>query len=131
MKKLILISIVMTCFMTNALSQNKVKGTLYKADSWADIIANGGFIKALDSPTYEKVEVFLTEKYIKVTFGTKISNYVIVSTKKFSESKMDYTVTKDSKTYVLSIAIMPTGKTAINIEKVWFIPEVKNITEIK
>lgn len=131
MKKLILIGIVMTCIMTNAFTQNKVKGTLYKAESWADIIGKGGFIKALENLTYEKAEVLLTEKYIKVTLGTKISKYQIISKKKFSDVKMDYSVTLGGKNYVLSIAIMPTGTTAINIEKNWFIPEVKSISEIE
>ena len=129
MKKLILISIVMTCFMTNSFTQNKVKGTLYKSDSWADI--RGGFVNAMENLIYEKVEVFLTDKYIKVTFGTKVSNYLIVSKKRFSEVRMDYKVTQGSKSFVLSIATMPLGMTAIVIEKVWFIPEVKSISEIK
>jgi len=131
MKKLILLCTLMIFIMTSAFSQNKVKGTLYEADYWADIKGKGSWAIAMDNPTYEKVEVFLTEKYIQVTFGTKTSKYLVLSKKKFSEFKMDYNVTLDSKTYVLSIAIMPGGSTAINIDGLWMIPKIKTTSEIE
>ncbi len=88
MKKIILF-IVFAYFYLLTLAQTS-NSILYKSDHWADIKGKGSFAKAMDNPTYEKVEIIKTEKNFKVTFGTKKYNYAIISSKSFSEKKMDF-----------------------------------------
>ncbi|MFN0188676.1 MAG: hypothetical protein ACKVQV_08240 [Bacteroidia bacterium] len=115
------------CFLAFA---QTTKGTLYKSDHWADIKGKGGFAKAMNNPTYEKVEILKTDKNIKVTFGTKVFNYIIVSSKQFSSVKMDYTVTLKGKTFLLSIADMQNGTYAVNIDGNWMVSDITNFTTV-
>lgn len=103
-------------------------GTLYKHDEWGDEIKyDGNLVKTMQNMNHENVEILKTDKYIKTTFGNKVNNYKIISSNKFSDVKMDYTVTLNGKKYILSIADMQDGTYAIGINKTWF---VKNITDI-
>lgn len=129
MKSKLLLSILITFLSFSAFSQTK--GTLYKSGQWADIEGKGSWVKAMENPTYEKVEILKTEKFIKVTFGTKVYNYQIVSSKKFSSVKMDYTVKLDGKTYTLSISDMQDGTYAINIDSVWMVANIRDIKTVE
>jgi hypothetical protein len=131
MKKLILLGFIAILTITVANAQTKVKGTLYKSDHWADIKGKGDWATAMDNPTKEKVEILVTEKYIKVTFGSKVSNYKVVSKNRFSSVKMDYNVSLNGKSYLISIADMPDGTKAIGIEKTWMVADISDISEIE
>ena len=131
MKKKILILIVILFIISNSFAQNNVKGTLYTTNSWADSKGKGSWDIAMDNLTYETVKVLLTEKYITVTFGTKVLKYAIISKKKFSEFQMDYNVTFNKKSYVLSVVTTIKGLTDIGIEDIWYIPDIKSKSEIE
>jgi hypothetical protein len=117
-------------FIATAASAQTAKGTLYKSGQWADIAGKGGFAKAMENPTYEKVEIYVTDKYIKATFGAKIYNYTIISSKRFSSVKMDYTVSLNGKTYILSVSDMMDGTYAINIDGVWMVSDIRDIKTV-
>ena len=126
MKSKILFLLVITNFVSATFAQS-TKGTLYKSDHWADIKKYGSWAKASDNPIHEKVEILLTEKNFKVTFGIKVYNYAIISSKPFSQYKMDYKVTLNEKKYVIAVALMPDGTTTIGIEGVWLVEDVQDI----
>lgn len=131
MKRLIFLGFIAILTITVASAQTKVKGTLYKSDHWADIKGKGNWATAMDNPTKEKVEILVTEKYIKVTFGTKVSNYKVVSKNRFSAMKMDYNVTLNGTSYLISIADMPNGTKAIGIEKTWMVADITDVAEVE
>lgn len=121
-------------------SNKGVHGTLYKADRWANIKGKGDWAKAMDNPTIEKVEILKTSEAIKVTFGTKVYNYIIVSENKFSEVKMDYSVTLNGKGCTLSILdysksaianLRNKGTYSVNIEGVWMVSDIKDVSILK
>lgn len=124
MKKIFSVVLMLMCISSFA------QQTLYKTDHWADSKGKGGFVNAMENPTYEKVQVSKSSKNIKVTFGTKVYNYIIVSEKKFSDMQMMYSVTLNGKSFTISIANMPDGTTSIGIDGVWFIPDIKDISTI-
>ena len=131
MKKLVFLSFFIILIITVANAQTKVKGTLYKSGNWADIKGNGDWATAMDNPIKEKVEILVTEKNIKVTFGKKVSNYKVVSKKRFSEMKLDCNVTLNGKPYLISIADMPDGTKAIEIENIWMVADIIDISEVE
>ena len=133
LKTIITIAFAIICFATFG---QTTKGKLYKTDHWADIKRKGGWVNAMDNPTYEKVEILKTSKQIKVTFGTKVYNYTIVSEKIFSEVMMNYTVTLNGKNYTLRIADMENGTHAVTLDDgitkdgVWMVSDIKDISTI-
>lgn len=107
-------------------------GTLYKNDRWGDQAKyDGSIVKAMQNMNYENVEILKTDKFIKTTFGNKVNNYKIIAGKKFSDVKIDYTVTLNNKEYILSIADMPDGTVAIGINSTWFVKDITDISTIK
>ncbi len=131
MKRLIFLGFLSILSVSAINAQNKVKGTLYKTDKWADVKGKGDWVTAMDNPTHEKVEIFVTEKYIKVTFGIKIYKYAIVSKTRFSQMKIDYNVTLNGQPFLLSISEMPDKSKAINIDDIWTVSEITNVTEVE
>ncbi len=110
---------------------------LYKTNHWADIKGKGDFVKAMEEPIMEKVEILKTNKEIKVTFGTKVYNYIIVSENKFSAVKTEYVATLNGRKYTLNImdynkSAVPNprnkGLYSINIEGVWMVPDIKDVS---
>ncbi len=138
MKKAILIcSVILSC-LTISFAQTKVKGVLFKSDRWADIKGKGDWATAGDNPTFEKVEILITDKYVKATFGSKVFNYKIISTNQFSEVRMDYNVTLNGKPYLIFLIVMPagpifgpTGSIAISIENIWEVSDIHESTEVE
>ncbi len=106
------------------------KGTLYKTDHWSDIKGKGDWAIAMDNPTYEKVEILQTDNYIKVTFGIKVYNYKIISFSKYSDFMMNYNVSLNNKTYVMSISIDDDGTNTINIDNEFMVADIKDVSKI-
>ncbi len=87
--------------------QSSEKGTLYIAEFWIDYKGNNNdFVKAMKNRKFEKVEILKTEKFIKVTFGTKVSKYLIKSSNPFSQARLDCNVVSNNIEYTLSIIDM-------------------------
>lgn len=117
--------------------KNVNEKTIYRANHWADIKTKGDWAKAMDEPVMEKVEIIKTNEAIKVTFGAKVYNYLIVSENKFSEVKMDYLVTLNGKKYTISImdfnkSALPNlknkGTYSVNIEGTWMVSDIKDVS---
>jgi hypothetical protein len=123
-----LLMLVVGDFTTVAQSTLKEQKTVYRADNWFDIKGKGGFAKAADNPTYEKVEIIKTDTKFTVTLGAKVYNYLIVSSKPFSEFRTDYNVTLNGRNYVLIMGLSLNGITVFNVEGIWLVPETKDIT---
>lgn len=138
MKKTILL-LIATIFLT-ALAYTQTRGTLYRANQWIDCNEMGGkfnpalFDKAMENPIFEKVEILVTDKFIKATFGTKIYKYSILSIKEKSASEVTtYFVSLGNKKYELSISDMSliNQGTAIGLEGYWFVFGIKNIQQVQ
>ncbi|SMO79701.1 hypothetical protein [Solitalea koreensis] len=106
----------------SAQSQSKDE-MVYKSDYWINSKAYKSFGEAGDNPVVENVKVIHTKQNFKVFFGKKLSIYTIVGYKRFSEVRLDYTVKKDGKMYLISLCKMPNGNPSLLIEKQWAIPE--------
>ncbi len=130
LKSIITIAFAIICFASFSQS---AKGTLYKQNRWEDVKGKGSWDKAMDNPTYEKAEVLKTSKNIKVTLGTKVYNYVIISEKKFSDMLMIYSTTLNGKNFDIGICKNFDGTISIDIDDIWCVPDITNIstTEIK
>lgn len=116
---------------TQAQTQTKESGTVYKCNSWIDIKGNNGDLdKAMNNPKFENVKIFITEKNIYVTFGEKKYTYKIISKNKFSEVKMDYNVFLNGEYGIIAVADMG-GTKAINYEGNWVVWKITDISEIK
>lgn len=114
------------CFATTFLlltvvSFGQTKGTLYKAEKWLDIKGKGSWAKANISPTVEKVEILQTDKNIKVTFGTKVYNYKIVSseTSVSSSGNTKYNVALKGKSGVIYVLKMFDDSIIIKYDNDW------------
>jgi hypothetical protein len=106
-----------------AFSQSS-KPIIYKADQWYDIKGKG-FANAADNPTKEPVEITKDDAQIKVVFGSKVLVYKIISSKRFSDALMHYTVKLKDKTYTLGIGTMPDGTISVNIDGDWMVSDIK------
>jgi hypothetical protein len=105
----------------------------YKSNQWCDVKKNG-LEYAMNNPINENVDIFKTEKFIKVNLGKSSFNYKIISSKKFSDHRMDYNVTLNGKKYLLSICIsMATQENGdfsyfIGIDGLWIVPNVSDVS---
>lgn len=117
--------------------KNADEKTIYRAAYWADVKGKNDWAKAMEQPIMEKVEIIKSNEVIKVTFGTKTYKYIIVSEKKVSEVSVQYLVTLDNKKYTINIMDLSkseftnsrtNGTHTINIEGVWMVPEIRDVT---
>lgn len=99
--------------------------SIYTANYWLDVKSNGSFAKASENPINESVIIIKRPQSITVTFGKKRIQYEILKTITKSEFKTDYHVTVNSINHIMSIAKIPNGKIAINIEKLWMVPDAR------
>lgn len=126
MKSKIIFSFLFSFLTITSFAQTP--STLYKSDQWIDVKGKGGLIPAMNNPISEHAEILQTEKKFKVTLGTKTSVYLIVSSKRFSSTKMDYRVTLNGKPFLLEIGEMPDGTYVIGISKNWYVSKITDIT---
>ena len=111
------------------ISFGQTKAIHYKSNQWIDTKNNG-----LDNPTNENVDIFKTDKSIKIVAGKQILNYKIVSSKPFSDHRIDYNVILNQKKYVIQfdINMLPEANGdfghTILIEGVWAIPNVIKVS---
>lgn len=123
-----------TLLFSILLSFGQTKGTLYKADKWADVKGKGDWVKAMNSPNKEKVEVLLTIKSIKVTFGAKTYDYKLVSFYRASPVMWVYIVNLDGKTYKMNISQnsleINNESYTINIENEWMITKIADVSAL-
>lgn len=116
--------------ITTATTMTSSNGKLYKANQWLDIKGKGGWATAFDNPTIEKVEILQTDKNFKVTFGTSERNYKIISSKIFSAMMTNYEVSYNGAMYVIAISKMPNGTIGINIDGIWQVLDIKDISTV-
>jgi hypothetical protein len=139
MKKTILIFFAIILLSASACTQTS--GTLYSTNKWIDCSEMGGkfnptlFDIAMKNPIFESVEILVTEKFIKATFGTKIYKYSILSIKENTPSAVIvYNVALDNKKYELSIAntsLVVDGTYAISLEGGnWFVYDIRDIKQV-
>lgn len=104
-------------------------GVLYKSDKWLDIKSRGSWAKAMRDPTIENVEILRTDKFIKVSLGTKIYNYEIISYSDFSKERTDYKVSLNGNNYSMGFLNWD-GLIAIGIDDIWMAYNITDVSSI-
>lgn len=113
--KIILTFLFATIYFSS-FSQTPANG-IYKSDRWLNI-KDQGLQYATYHPTMDSVKIEKTDTDIKVTFGTTIHDYSIVSVDHF----INYNVLLDGVSYRIGmVPVMGGSRWTISCEGVWMV----------
>ena len=108
-------------------SFGQAKTIVYKCGQWLDTKTKG-FANAYRDPTYEKVEILQTQRKFKVTFGSKMYDYTIVSSNRFSNVQTRYNVIRNGKSYLLAVSENSPETYSIGIDEEWIVYPISNVS---